>query len=135
MTPAPETVAPDTSLQAAAALMDELNVGVLPVVEDGRLLGVVTDRDITVRATAAGADPADSFVSEAMSANPRTVGPDDEIEAVEQVMADAQVRRVPVVDAEGRLVGILSLGDLAEADTSGAEAALEAVSTPAAPDR
>ncbi|MDT7934505.1 MAG: CBS domain-containing protein [Sphingomonadaceae bacterium] len=135
MTPAPETVAPQDTLKRAAELMDELNVGVLPVVGDGRLLGVITDRDITVRATAAGLAPDDAFVSEAMSANPRTVSPEDDVAEAQRIMSDQQVQRLPVVDSTGRLVGILSLGDLAESDPEGVEETLAEVSFPASPER
>jgi CBS domain-containing protein len=135
MTPAPDTVAPEDTLKRAAEMMDELSVGVLPVVSDGRLLGVITDRDITVRATAAGLAPDDAFVSEAMSSNPRTVSPDDDTAEARRIMADQQVRRLPVVDGDGRLVGILSLGDLADVDPEGVEETLAEVSFPAVPER
>lgn len=133
MTRDPVTVAPDDTLRRAAELMDELNVGVLPVVVDGRLIGMLTDRDITVRATAAGLAPDDADVSEAMSGHPRFVYEDQEIGEAERIMGEAQVRRLPVLDREERLVGVLALGDLA---TEGAGTdTLEAISTPSEPDR
>lgn len=135
-------VAPQESLQRAAQLMDELNVGALPVCDGERLVGMVTDRDITIRATAAGRAPGDTHVDEVMSTDVRWCFEDQPLDDVMRQMADTQIRRVPVVshDDAHRLVGIVSLGDLAT-KTSGrgekqaAQQAMEKISSPAEPDR
>jgi CBS domain-containing protein len=115
--------------------MDELNVGVLPVCDNGSLVGLLTDRDIVVRATSAGQDPCTTTVATVMTIPPRSVRSDALLQDALQVMQQQQVRRLPVLDAEGMLVGIVSLGDLAAAGTSAAAEALEDISVPAAPDR
>ncbi len=135
MTPDPQTVRPGDTLQSAARLMDELNVGVLPVVDGGALLGVLTDRDIVVRSTSAGQDPGSATVADAMTTDARTLSGDASVDEAVEMMEEHQLRRVPVVDGSGRLVGIVSLGDLAAAGTPEAADALEAISTPAEPDR
>ena len=135
MTPDPQTVRPGDTLQSAARLMDELNVGVLPVVDGGALLGVLTDRDIVVRSTSAGQDPGSATVADAMTTDARTLAGDASVDEAVEMMEEHQLRRVPVVDGSGRLVGIVSLGDLAAAGTPEAADALEAISTPAEPDR
>jgi CBS domain-containing protein len=135
MTPNPQTVRPRDTLQAAAQAMDELNVGALPVCENGRLVGLLTDRDIVVRATSAGQDPCTTTVGSVMTTTPHSLHPDALLQDAIQVMQQLQVRRLPVLDAEGMLVGIISLGDLAAAGTSAAAEALENISVPAAPDR
>lgn len=135
MTPQPQTIGPNESIRHAAELMDQLDIGVLPVCEGDRLIGVVTDRDITVRATAVGR-PADSTsISDVMTDDVRWVSQDDDTADAEELMAAAQIRRVPVVDADKRLVGMLSLGDLAVAREPGTEATLELISQPGHPDR
>jgi len=135
MTPNPQAVRSDATLQAAAKVMDDLNVGVLPVCDNGRLVGMLTDRDIVVRATSAGQDPTTTAVAAIMTTSPRSVRSDALLQDVLQVMQHQQVRRLPVLDAEGMLVGIVSLGDLAAAGVSAAAEALENISVPAAPDR
>jgi CBS domain-containing protein len=135
MTPNPQTIRPDATLQEAARAMDELNVGVLPVCDNGSLVGLLTDRDIVVRATSAGQDPCTTTVATVMTIPPRSVRSDALLQDALQVMQQQQVRRLPVLDAEGMLVGIVSLGDLAAAGTSAAAEALEDISVPAAPDR
>ena len=132
-----EVVAPGDTIHRAAQLMDELNVGVLPVCEGEKLVGLVTDRDITVRATSAGRAPDECKVAEVMTDDPRFCYEDDVVSDVARLMGDLQVRRVPVVDRNDRLVGIVSLGDMATdvdkpttiADTLGE------VSQPSQPDR
>jgi CBS domain-containing protein len=135
-------VAPQESLQRAAQMMDELNVGSLPVCEGERLVGMVTDRDITVRGTAAGRAPQDAHVDEVMSADVRWCFEDQSLDEVMQQMADSQIRRVPVVshDESHRLVGIVALGDLATRTSEDAvkqdvEQVVEKVSSPSEPDR
>jgi CBS domain-containing protein len=110
-------VAPGETLQHAAQLMDELDVGALPVCEGNgeRLVGMLTDRDIAVRAIAAGKSPQTAHVDEAMSADVRWCFEDQLLDEVMRQMADSQVRRIPVLshDAAQRLVGIVALADLA----------------------
>lgn len=126
--------APDQTLQQAARLMAELDTGVLPVGENDRLVGMITDRDIAIRAVAQGLD-ADTPVRQIMSPEVKYVFEDQEIDEVSIVMADLQVRRLPVVDRSKRLVGIVSLGDLAVSDRTMDEAgeALSGVSQPSNP--
>lgn len=135
MTPDPRTVGPNDTLQQAAQAMDDLNVGVLPVCEDGRLLGVLTDRDIVVRSTSAGQDPRTARVSEVMTTEPFSLQPDASVEDALRLMEEHQLRRMMVVDEAGALVGVVSLGDLAAAGMPDVADVLEAVSYPAEPDR
>lgn len=135
MTKGVAVIAPDASLREAARKMDELNVGALPVVDGQRLVGVITDRDITVRATAAGEAPQTTRVDEIMTEEVRWCTPEEPVEAVLEAMGALQVRRMPVLDGAGSLVGILSLGDLAEDKVPGAADALKRISFPAEPDR
>lgn len=134
-------VAPQENLQHAAQLMDELNIGVLPVCEGDRLIGMITDRDITVRATAAGIVPDDALVQEVMTRDVRWCFEDQSVDEVLQQMGDTQVRRVPVVthDDDHRLIGIVALGDIAtkagDGENAGAVAqVVEQVSTPSTPE-
>lgn len=116
MTRNPEAVTPDTPLQEVARRMRDLNVGIMPVVDDeiaATLQGVVTDRDITVRAAAEGMDMKKTLVSEVMTAQVGTVHETDHVRDVFTVMKRDRVRRVPVVDDDGRLVGIIAQADLA----------------------
>jgi CBS domain-containing protein len=136
------SVTPHESLQRAAQLMDELNVGALPVCDGERLVGMVTDRDITVRATAAGRSPSEAHVDEVMSTDVRWCFEDEPVDSVMQKMADTQIRRVPVVshDERHRLVGIVALGDLITSPGDGAqkqrvEDTAARISTPSEPDR
>lgn len=116
MTRNPEAVLPDTPLLEVARRMRDLDVGVIPVVDDAdsfRLRGVVTDRDIAIRAAAEGKDMKKTPVREVMSANPETVSEHAHVRDVFSVMKRARVRRVPVVDDQERLVGIIAQADLA----------------------
>ncbi len=118
MTPNPACVTPDTSAQEAARLMEQNDCGCLPVVEDtktNRLVGVVTDRDLALRALGANKGP-ETKVRDVMSTSPSCCGPDDDIDAVEQIMAEQQVRRVPVVDRAGCCVGIIAQADIVRDD-------------------
>jgi CBS domain-containing protein len=128
-------VRPKDSVRHAAQRMDELNIGSLPVCDGKRLVGVITDRDITVRVTAAGLDPEDTEVVNAMSQDVRWCWADDDVEEVSELMGEAQIRRVPVINADKQLVGVVSLGDLSTKHAPGAAETLEEVSTPSAPDR
>lgn len=112
MTPGVETVAPSQTLRDAARLMKEGDFGSVPVVENGRLVGVVTDRDIVVRAVAQGLDPSAARIGEVTSTGPVTVEPDQELEDAIELMARHRIRRLPVVEGE-RLVGVLSQADVA----------------------
>lgn len=112
MTPRAEVVGPGDTLQAAARRMRDSNIGILPVGENGRLVGVITDRDIVVRAVADASDAAQCKVSEVMSTEVLCVQAGAPIEEAERMMGENQVRRLPVVDANRRLVGMVSLGDI-----------------------
>jgi CBS domain-containing protein len=118
-------VDPDQTIQAAARIMSEIDSGVLPVGEKDRLVGMITDRDIAVRAVAEGRDP-QTAVREIMTPDVRYCFEDEDTDHVARNMADQQVRRLPVVNRDKRLVGILSLGDLAV--SQGARPAGEALS-------
>ena len=102
----------DLMTQDPATLMKQEDCGSIPIVDDGRLVGIVTDRDIVVRAIAAGREPKRTRISEIMSADPITVRPDDSVDDAEQAMRERQVRRLPVVE-DGRLVGIIVTAQLA----------------------
>ncbi|HEY4106197.1 MAG TPA: CBS domain-containing protein [Polyangiaceae bacterium] len=107
-------ISPDETLGTAAQIMWENDCGVVPVVEaDGRLVGVVTDRDICMAAHLQGAPLHDSRVSSAMARDVKTCSPRDTPATVQAIMSQNKIRRVPVVDDAGRLVGIVTLGDLA----------------------
>jgi CBS domain-containing protein len=135
MTRGVETIRPDESLQRAAQVMDELNVGALPVCDGEQLVGMITDRDITVRATAAGMEPSQHRVSEVMTAQTRWCTEDQSTDEVMRQMGDVQIRRLPVLDAEHRVVGIVSLGDLATRVAQHTDEVLRDVSWPSEPDR
>ena len=112
MTSDPATVGPDDPLAKAATLMREEDCGAIPVVRDGKLVGIVTDRDITIRGVAEGRDPKKLPVSQVMSADPITVSPDTDVDEAARIMAEHQVRRLPVVE-DGRLMGIVVTAQLA----------------------
>jgi CBS domain-containing protein len=112
MTREPSTLGPEATLGEAATLMRQEDCGSIPIVEGARLVGIVTDRDIVVRAVAAGKDPKTTRVSEVMSADPVTIGPDTDVDEAARIMADRQIRRLPVID-DGKLVGILVIGQIA----------------------
>ena len=114
MTKQPVTVGPGAMLGEVATLMKQEDCGSIPVVEDGRLVGIVTDRDIVVRGLASGKDPKNQRVSEVMSAKPVSIGPDEDVAAAEKMMGDRQIRRLPVVDG-GKLVGIIVTAQIARA--------------------
>jgi CBS domain-containing protein len=132
MTPDVQCLAPDASLQAAAAKMKSLDVGAIPVCENDRLVGMVTDRDITVRATAEGEDPQKILVRDIMTPDILYCFEDQLVSEAGELMKENQVRRLVVLNRDKRLVGIVSLGDLATEtrDEELAGATLEAVSEP-----
>ncbi|HET6284545.1 MAG TPA: CBS domain-containing protein [Polyangia bacterium] len=109
-----ETVTPDSSLQEVAALMKSANCGIVPVVDANQtLVGLVTDRDIVVRACAAGLSPAQTRAKDVMTADIEAVTEDEDIKDVVDLMGQKQIRRIPVVDRNDRLVGIISMADVA----------------------
>jgi len=121
-------VAPDQALQEAARIMLDIDVGALPVGENDKLVGMITDRDIAVRGVAAGKAPS-ACVREVMSKEVRYCFEDEDTAHVARNMGEEQIRRLPVVDRNKRLVGILSLADLAtSAKTGQATAALSGIS-------
>ena len=138
MTRGVKSLGPSDTVTTAAKAMDELNVGVIPICEGGKLLGVVTDRDIVVRAVALGLELSATKLSDVMSSNVRTVEEGDDVDDILQEMAQSQIRRLPVVDASGMLIGIVSLGDVASKsidDETDVGESLAAISSPAEPDR
>ncbi|MBV9881293.1 MAG: CBS domain-containing protein [Gemmatirosa sp.] len=134
MTKDPRVVTPETPVQEAARLMKSEDTGVLPVVDaesSRRLVGVITDRDIAIRVVGEGMSSAQ--VRDAMSPSVKSCRPDDAIKDVLQVMSDAQVRRLPIVDDGGIVVGIVSQADVVrEADGKKVERTIEAISEPTA---
>ncbi|MGE0806651.1 MAG: CBS domain-containing protein [Burkholderiaceae bacterium] len=135
MTRGVRAISPDDSIVFAAQAMDELNVGSLPVCEQGRLVGMVTDRDIAIRSVAQER-PLDTPVKAVMSASVRWCTEDAPLTEAAKLMCEAQIRRLPVVDGAHTLVGMVALGDIAtKADRDVAAETLQSVSEPAEPDR
>jgi len=134
MTTHVETLDPDLNVQDAARKMKEYDYGFLPVLEGGRVAGALTDRDITVRVIAEARDPVRTRVRDIMTRDVVTAREDDELETVYEIMKERQLRRLPVVDAQRRLVGMITLARIAR--DQGEEAAgeiLKEVVTPPAP--
>jgi CBS domain-containing protein len=130
------SISPEDSVRRAAQLMDEFNIGSIPVCDGKKLVGMITDRDITVRSTALGQAPEHTRVGDVMSTDVRTCYSSQTVDEVLGQMGDIQIRRVPVVDqASHSLVGIVSLGDMAASHSAGIEQALEEISAPAEADR
>jgi CBS domain-containing protein len=124
--------APDQTIRDAARAMAEIDAGFLPVGDNDRLVGMITDRDIAVRAVARGKGP-DCTVREVMTEDVKYCFEDDDVAEVVRNMSDIQVRRMPVLNREKRLVGVVSLGDLAcEASPALAGRALEGIAQPSA---
>src|SRR4051812_33080336 len=113
MTAHASCVAPDNTLVEAAGLMRELDVGALPVCDGDRIEGMVTDRDIVLRGVADGRDANTATVRDVMSPGAISVFADQEVEEVARLMEEKQIRRLPVLNRSRRIVGIVSLGDLA----------------------
>jgi len=133
-----EVIHPNDMLQDAAERMRSLNVGSLPVCDGDRLVGMVTDRDVTVRATATGQDPKQTTVRDAMTSGEVIyIFEDQDVREAAQLMEQRQVRRLPVLSREKRLVGIVALGNLAveSGDEQLSGEVLERVSEPAEPER
>ena len=117
MTESPQTAKPDMTAADAAGLMRQLDVGVIPVADDGSLIGLVTDRDIVLRVVAARQNPDEVALSDILTKSPVTVTPDTKLSEARDLMSEHRIRRLPVMKGE-ELVGILSLGDVALADAS-----------------
>ncbi|MBK8542153.1 MAG: CBS domain-containing protein [Caulobacteraceae bacterium] len=124
-----KTVTPDTTIREAARLMAEYDIGALPVSDGDRLAGMVTDRDIAVRAVAIGRG-SDALVDEVMTLDVLYCHEDEDIGHIAGNMAEKQVRRLPVVDVDKRLIGIISLADIADARADEAGEALEGITRP-----
>ena len=121
---------PDDTLQRAAQVMEANDFGLLPVGENDRLVGMLSDRDITVRAVARGLSPVKCKVRDVMSSEVKYVYDDESIDDAARNMSDLQVRRLPVLNRDKRLVGIVSLGDLALTRPQPAAQALTFISQP-----
>jgi len=129
MTSEVRIVSPDQTIKEAAKIMADIDAGVLPVGENDRLVGIITDRDIAIRGVAEGKGP-DAKVREIMSKEVKYCFEDEDIDDVLENMGDLQVRRLPVLSREKRLVGIVSLGDLAGNEAEEAGEALSSISRP-----
>jgi CBS domain-containing protein len=123
-------VSPDTTLQQAAQLLQELDIGSLPVCNGQRLLGMVTDRDITIRGTAAGLPPQSTPVKDVMTESVAYCLETDSVDDVMRKMGERQLRRMPVIDGERNLVGIVALGDLATNRARNTDKVLRKISEP-----
>ncbi|MEW6296415.1 MAG: CBS domain-containing protein [Thermodesulfobacteriota bacterium] len=137
MTQGVDVISPDATLQEAAAKMKTLDVGPLPVCDGDRLVGMLTDRDIAVRAVAEGRDPTTTPVREVMTPEVIYCFEDQSVEEAAKLMEEKQIRRLPILNRNKWLVGIVSLGDLAvgTGDQQLAGEVLEQVSEPAEPRR
>jgi CBS domain-containing protein len=136
MTPNPARCTPDATAQEAATLMRDNDCGSIPVVQSAtsnRLVGTVTDRDLAVRGLADGKGP-DALIRDLMTPDPVTCVPEDEVEDLRQVMIEQMVRRVPVVDVDGLLVGIVAQADIARQEGAASDREVgrivEAISEP-----
>ena len=136
MTAQAEVISPDATAEDAASVMKTLDIGVLPVCDEEGLVGILTDRDLVVRVLAAKRDPKAMLVGEAMTPSVVYCFEDDDVERAALVMAGQQIRRLPVLDRNRKLVGIISIGDIAVQGQSqlGGEV-LEEVSQPTGPKR
>ena len=132
MTTDVQVIAPEATLRQAAQMMLDLDVGALPVCQGTRLLGMVTDRDITVRGVAAGLSSDVACVAEVMTKDPEFCTEDQDTEEVMHTMGYAQVRRLPVVNMDGGLVGIVSLGDMARRQPGPVDQTVRDISEPSA---
>ena len=127
MTSNPQTVEPSKTVVDAARIMKQEDAGVVPVTENGRLTGMVTDRDIAIRVVAEGKDPKSTPVREVASKDLVTVDPQQDLDEALRLMAKHQVRRLPVVEEDGRLVGVVAQADVARQgdDTKTGQVVLE----------
>ena len=133
MTTGVQVVQPQESLRRAASLMQELDIGVLPVCDGERLQGMLTDRDITIYGVAEGLNPDEACVSDVMTEDVEYCTADQDVQVVMRLMGDKQVRRLPVVDADKKLVGIVSLGDLAVRQDGHIDRTVREISEPGNP--
>lgn len=125
-----QTLQPQDSLRRAAECMQSLDIGAMPVCDGEQLLGMLTDRDIVVRAVADGLNPDQACVSDIMSPSVTCLRSDQDAEDAKRLMGEEQVRRLPVVDESRRLVGIVSLGDLARREGGHVDEAVRQISEP-----
>ncbi|MCE9659982.1 MAG: CBS domain-containing protein [Burkholderiales bacterium] len=130
MTRSVATVGRDETLQAAARRMHEMDIGALPVTDGRALIGMVTDRDITVRGVAAGMVAQEALVADVMTEDARWCNEDDLVEDVLAQLGDAQLRRLPVLGADHRIVGIVALADFATRQSTPTDETLREISTP-----
>jgi CBS domain-containing protein len=131
MTQDVQFISPDETVRRAAQIMEEFNIGAVPVCDGKKLVGMITDRDITIRSTAAGQDPTKTRVGDVMSTDVRTCYATQDVDEVLEEMGDVQIRRVPVIDqASHTLVGIVSLGDMAVRHAASTDKALGEISAP-----
>jgi CBS domain-containing protein len=137
MTPQAEVISPDATTEHAASIMKTLDIGVLPVCDEEGLVGILTDRDLVVRVLAASRDPKAMLVGEAMTASVVYCFEDDDVERAAAIMAGQQIRRLPVLDKNRKLVGLVSVGDIAvqTQDHQLTGKVLEDVSQPSVPKR
>ena len=138
MTRGVRTLTPTDSVSQAAQAMDELNVGVIPVCDGDKLVGMVTDRDIVVRGVAQDCDLKTTKLADVMSTNVRCATEEQDVDEILGQMAGSQIRRMPVVDGNKRLVGIVTLGDIADknpGDEMDVANSLAEISSPSQPDR
>lgn len=135
MTEDPRSIARSATVVEAAQLMREQDIGSLPITDDGQLVGMITDRDITTRVVAAAADPKTTSVADVSSGDLVSVEPDHDLDEALRLMARHQVRRLPVVE-NGRLVGIVAQADIAlRKDETKTGELVEAISAPSNGDR
>jgi CBS domain-containing protein len=131
MTDRPRCVSPDTSVSEAARLMESEDVGSLPILDGDQLAGMVTDRDIVIRAVAKEKDPKGMPVREVATREVVTIGADEDLSEALKLMASHQVRRIPVVDDDNRLVGVIAQADVAlEAKEKAVGEVVEEISRP-----
>ena len=124
-----EAVAPDNNIRQASRWMRDKNIGSLPVVKDGMLVGIVTDRDISCFAVAMGRDPASTLIDKVMTTDVATCFEDDDITAAAKLMEQRHIRRLAVLDHDNHVIGMLSVDDLARGSHELAGAVLEAAET------
>ena len=130
MTKNPATCSSQSPVVEAAQMMEREGVGAIPVCENGRLEGILTDRDIAVRVVAGGMDPRETRIGDVMTRDPECVTANESIDRALEVMESRQVRRIPVIDGGGRLVGIIAQADIATRlnDDSATAEVVEAIS-------
>jgi CBS domain-containing protein len=113
MTPNPRTVEADRPIVESAKLMRDEDIGMVPIVEGEKLIGTITDRDITIKVVADGKDPSTTTVREVASTNLVTIDPQQDLDEALRLMAKHQVRRLPVVEEDGKLIGVVAQADVA----------------------